>query len=166
MKLDKMIFNELFYIKKKELAPLLEMLVRKQSQPCKKTSDKVKHNLLNGLRMKEDILLVRYLGVPLISFRLSSANCGVLLDKIIGRIGSWFSRKLLCRQASVAFFCFIHLASLLDMYLHHPKKIVKAIEQKFNRFLWNGKDVEPAKAKKQKRLGPMFDFLRKRVVWG
>ena len=28
-----------------------------------------------------------------------------------------------------------------------PKKIIKAIEQKFNRFLWNGKDVEAAKAK-------------------
>ena len=28
-----------------------------------------------------------------------------------------------------------------------PKKIIKAIEQKFNRFLWNGKDVEAAKVK-------------------
>jgi hypothetical protein len=28
-----------------------------------------------------------------------------------------------------------------------PKKIIKSIEQKFSRFLWNGKDVETAKAK-------------------
>jgi hypothetical protein len=28
-----------------------------------------------------------------------------------------------------------------------PKKVINDIKQKFNRFLWNGKDVEATKAK-------------------
>jgi hypothetical protein len=28
-----------------------------------------------------------------------------------------------------------------------PKKIIKDIEQKFNRFMWNGKTIGPTKAK-------------------
>ena len=42
----------------------------------------------------EGKLLVRYLGVPLISFRLFSAVCGVLLERITRRIDSWLDRNL------------------------------------------------------------------------
>jgi hypothetical protein len=44
--------------------------------------------------MKEGSLPVRYLGVPLISSKLSSTNCRVLLERINGRIDSWLSRNL------------------------------------------------------------------------
>ncbi|XP_059442158.1 uncharacterized protein LOC132174537 [Corylus avellana] len=86
----------------------------KSSFYCSGISDRVKNKLLTDLQMKEGNLPVRYLGVPLISSRLSSADCGVLLDRITDLIDSWLSRKL---------------------------------SYKFNRFLWNGKDVEAAKAK-------------------
>jgi hypothetical protein len=98
--------------------------------------------------MKEGILPVRYLGVPLISSRLSSADCGVLLDKITGSIDSWFSRNLsyagrLQLLSSVLYGLQVYWTGLFIL----PKKIIKAIEQKFNQFLWNGKDVEAAKVK-------------------
>jgi hypothetical protein len=66
----------------------------KSSFYCSGISERVKHILLNELQMKEGYLPVRYLGVPLISSRLSSADCSVLLDRITGRIDSWLSRNL------------------------------------------------------------------------
>jgi hypothetical protein len=60
----------------------------KSSFYCSGISKKVKQILLSSMQMKEGKLLVRYLGVPLISSRLSSADCGVLLERIIRRIDS------------------------------------------------------------------------------
>ncbi|XP_059436754.1 uncharacterized protein LOC132169808 [Corylus avellana] len=56
----------------------------KSSFYCSGISDRLKHVLLEDLRMKEGHLPVRYLGVPLISSRLSSADCGALLSRISG----------------------------------------------------------------------------------
>jgi hypothetical protein len=89
-------------------------------------------------------------GVPLISSRPSSVDCGVLLDKITGRIDFWLSKKL-SYAGRLLFFFFSSVLYSLQVYstciFILPKKIVKAIEQKFNWFMWNGKDVEAAKAK-------------------
>ncbi|XP_059441719.1 uncharacterized protein LOC132174022 [Corylus avellana] len=65
----------------------------------------------------------------------------VLLDDLRMKKG-----HLPMRQAPVVIFC-----SLLQVYWMGifilPKKIIRAIEQKFNRFLWNGKEEGVAKAK-------------------
>lgn len=39
------------------------------------------------------MLLVRYLGVPLITIRLTASDCSFLLEKIMEHIDSWISRK-------------------------------------------------------------------------
>jgi hypothetical protein len=44
--------------------------------------------------MLEGILPVRYLGVPLITKRLSSVDCESLVAKIIAQIDSWLVQKL------------------------------------------------------------------------
>ncbi len=44
--------------------------------------------------MLEGILPVRYLGVPLITKRLSSMDCESLVAKIIAQIDSWLVQKL------------------------------------------------------------------------
>jgi hypothetical protein len=49
-------------------------------------------------------------GVPLISSRLSSADCGVLLDKITGRIDSWLSKKLSYAGRLLLFFPLFYIA--------------------------------------------------------
>lgn len=51
-------------------------------------SDCLKHLLLDELQMVEGQFPVRYLGVPLISSRLTSSDCCVLLEKITSRIDS------------------------------------------------------------------------------
>lgn len=110
--------------------------------------DRVKHLLLGELEMNEGHLPVRYLGVPLISTRLSAADCEALLDKITWYIDSWFFRNLsyvgrLQLLSSVLYSLQVYWTSIFIL----PKKIIKAIEQKFNKFLWNGKDEGSAKAK-------------------
>jgi hypothetical protein len=44
--------------------------------------------------MTEGKLPVRYLGVHLISSRLSAADCRMLIEKITSRIDSWTSKNL------------------------------------------------------------------------
>ncbi|XP_059441594.1 uncharacterized protein LOC132173929 isoform X2 [Corylus avellana] len=110
--------------------------------------DRMRHILLDDLMMKEGHFPVRYLGVPLISSRLSAADCGALLSRISGRIDSWLSKNLsyagrLQLLSSVLYSLQVYWMGIFIL----PKKIIKAIEQKFNRFLWNGKEEGVAKAK-------------------
>lgn len=53
---------------------------------------KEKEELLGYLQMNEGKLLVRYLGVPLISKNLTAEDCGLLIDKVSARIDSWLSK--------------------------------------------------------------------------
>jgi hypothetical protein len=54
----------------------------------------LKQDILEMLHMPEGVLPVRYLGVPLISKRLTSVDCESLVAKITARIDSWLVRKL------------------------------------------------------------------------
>jgi hypothetical protein len=108
----------------------------------------VKAQIVNLLKMCEGKLPIRYLGVPLISSRLCATDCDALLEKITARINSWLSRNLsyagrLQFVSSMLYSVQVHWSSIFIL----PKKIIRAIEQKFNRFLWNGKDEGIARAK-------------------
>jgi hypothetical protein len=98
--------------------------------------------------MKEGHFPVRYLGVPLISTKLSSADCIPLISKISSRIDSWLSKHLsyagrLQLLSSILYSFQVFWSGMFIL----PKKILKDMEQKFNRFLWNGTDECAARAK-------------------
>ena len=98
--------------------------------------------------MNEGFFPVRYLRVPLISSRLSAVECGALITRITGRIDSWLSRNLsfasgLQLISSVLYRLQVHWSSIFIL----PKRVIKDIEQKFNRFLWNENIAGGAKAK-------------------
>ena len=57
-------------------------------------NDDVKNDLLNTTGFSLGSFPMKYLGVPLISTRLSHSDCQPLLDKIMARIQSWTSRSL------------------------------------------------------------------------
>lgn len=96
----------------------------------------MKHILLDELQMNEGYFLVRYLGVPLIPSRHSATDCTVSLDRITGCIDCRLSRNL-------SYACRLQLLSSIlyslqvnwTCILIHPKKIIKTIKQKFDRFL-------------------------------
>jgi hypothetical protein len=108
----------------------------------------VKTVLLDELKVNEGHLPIRYLGVPLISTRLSAIDCGALLERITGHIDSWLSRNLsyagrLQLLSSILYSLQVYWTGIFML----PKAVIKAIELKFNRFLLNGKAEGTAKAK-------------------
>jgi hypothetical protein len=120
----------------------------KSSVFCAGVDQARKDQVLQCLRMTEAQLPVRYLGVPLISKRLSATDCNVLLERVAGRINSWMARKLsfagrLQLVSSVLFSIQVFWSSIFIL----PKKIYHLLTQKFSRFLWGGSDSHPAHAK-------------------
>ena len=120
----------------------------KSSFFCSGILERTKHILLSDLWMIEGHFPVRYLGVPLISSRLSAANCRALINRISGWIDSWLSRSLSYagRLQLIAYVLYSLQAYWSNIFIL-PKRVIKNIEQKFNRFLWNGNNAGYAKAK-------------------
>jgi hypothetical protein len=116
------------------------------------------------MQMREGHLPVRYLGVPLISSKLSARDCRVLIEKIAGRIDSWTSKNLsfagrLQLLSSILYSIQVYWSRIFIL----PKKIIKDISQKFNHFLGNGKR---GVLQRLKCLGLKFVSLKRRVAWG
>lgn len=89
-------------------------------------------------------LPVSYLGLPLISGKLSTADCQPLFSKIAGRFESWSTKFM--NQAgraqlikSVLQGLYGHWASFLFL----PVSILKRIQSLINRFLWIGNSIGP-----------------------
>jgi hypothetical protein len=61
---------------------------------CSGVSERTKLLLLGDLNMNEGHFPIRYLGVPLISTKLSIADCVALKDRITSKIDYWISRNL------------------------------------------------------------------------
>jgi predicted transcriptional regulator len=106
-------------------------------------AEDVKQSILNILHMPEGTLPVRYLGVPLITKRLTAIDCEALVNKITTRVDSWLAKKLtfagrLQLISSVLLSMQIFWAKVFIL----PKKVVRLIEQKLNRFLWSGRDTK------------------------
>ena len=99
----------------------------------------VKSELLNTIGFRLGSFPMKYLGVPLISTRLSHGDCQPLPDKILARIQSWKSKALsyagrLQLIGSVLYSIHQYWCSLFII----PKYTIYKIEQTFSRFLWAG----------------------------
>jgi hypothetical protein len=97
--------------------------------------------------MPEGSLPVRYLGVQLTTKRLSAADCEGLLAKISARIDSWIVKKLsFAGGLQLLSSVLLSLQAFWAEVFILPKKVIRMLEQKLNRFLWCGNDSK-AKAK-------------------
>jgi hypothetical protein len=120
----------------------------KSSFFCSSVSAGLKVSLLEKLQMREGHFPIRYLGVSLVSTKLSASDCKALVDKISGRIGSWTSKNLsFAGRLQLLSSVFYSLQVFWSRIFILPKKIIRDINQRFNRFLWNGKDSDSVKAK-------------------
>ncbi|KAL0349665.1 UNVERIFIED_CONTAM: hypothetical protein Sradi_4115700 [Sesamum radiatum] len=104
-----------------------------------KTARQDSTRFLATLNFQEGQLPVKYLGLPLISSRLSLANCRPLLDKIDGRIQGWggilysFAAWVqLIKSVLMALNTYWEMAFIL------PKGIIKEIKKGLRNFLWKG----------------------------
>jgi hypothetical protein len=66
----------------------------KSSFFCLGVSNDTKQEMLDFLQMVEGKLPIRYLGVPLITRRLSAADCEGLMNKFTSWIDPWCSKHL------------------------------------------------------------------------
>ncbi|XP_028124903.1 uncharacterized protein LOC114321868 [Camellia sinensis] len=104
--------------------------------------------LLNVIKFNEDVLPVRYLGLPLISTKLKSSDCDKLVERITNRIKSWTNKCLTYAGRaqliqSILFSMQLYWSSLFIL----PKKVVKSIESLFRSFFWSGCEIRKYGAK-------------------
>lgn len=80
--------------------------------------------------------------------KVTAADCGLLLEKVSARINYWLSKKLSFAGRSqlvslVLYSIQVYWSSIFIL----PKKIIRLLEQKFNRYLWSGTDSVKARVK-------------------
>ncbi|KAL0292062.1 UNVERIFIED_CONTAM: Retrovirus-related Pol polyprotein from type-2 retrotransposable element R2DM [Sesamum radiatum] len=98
-----------------------------------------KQQILEFLGFQEGCLPVRYLGVPLSASRLTIADCKPLIDKLETRIAGW-------NHLNLTFAGRVQLIRSVLNTLHSywasvfilPKGIIKILEAKIRKFLWQG----------------------------
>ncbi|XP_021996242.2 uncharacterized protein LOC110893442 [Helianthus annuus] len=100
-------------------------------------SNLVRESIRTIIPFDEGILPVRYLGVPLISTRLTYNDCKRLVENMESRITDWKSKSLsfagrVQLVRSVLSSMHVYWASMFIL----PKRIVKDLEDRMRRFLW------------------------------
>ncbi|GJY31531.1 RNA-directed DNA polymerase, eukaryota, reverse transcriptase zinc-binding domain protein [Tanacetum coccineum] len=121
---------------------------------CGSLNKDAKREISSIFPFKEGKLPVRYLGVPLITKKISVKECKQLVDKVSQKLNDWKNKSLsYARRAQL-------IASILGSMKVYwgsvfllPKTIVNDIEKLFKRFLWNNGDSCKGKAKVERMVG-------------
>ncbi|GKU97317.1 hypothetical protein SLEP1_g10479 [Rubroshorea leprosula] len=110
-------------------------------------SDGLKGHILNQIGFSERQLPVKYLGLPLISTKLSAITCQLVVDKIRHRICSWTSKFLsYAGRIQLVNSVLFHIQVFWSGALLLPKKVIKSIDAAFRNFVWTGKWDQSAMA--------------------
>nr|GEX90928.1 hypothetical protein [Tanacetum cinerariifolium] len=111
-------------------------------------SNHIKTAILNIMPFQEEKLPVKYLGIPLISYRLLNKDCKSLVEKVQNRIGDWKNKSLsfagrlqLCQYVISSMH--VYWASVLVI----PVGIIHDIEQLMRGFLWCNGELKKGRAK-------------------
>ncbi|XP_011100582.1 uncharacterized protein LOC105178744 [Sesamum indicum] len=101
----------------------------------------IRDQLLEVLHFPNGFLPLKYLGLPLISSRLTIADCKPLLTKLDQRIKGWESISLsyvgrlqIIKSILTAFSVSMASAFIL------PKGVIREVERRLRAFLWQGYD--------------------------
>ncbi|KAL2228396.1 UNVERIFIED_CONTAM: hypothetical protein Sindi_1819300, partial [Sesamum indicum] len=113
--------------------------VHKSHLIISRSAQEIREQLLEMLGFHEGHLPMRYLGLPLLSSRLSLTDCQPLLLKIDQRIKGWEGMRLSYAGRvqiikSVLMALSIYWASAFIL----PKGILREIEKRLRAFLWKG----------------------------
>ncbi|KAL2237593.1 UNVERIFIED_CONTAM: hypothetical protein Sindi_0951000, partial [Sesamum indicum] len=117
----------------------LRLNVQKSHLIISHLAQELKNQMLEFLGFQEGHLPMRYLGLPLISSRLSISDCQPLISKIDARITGWegISLSYVGRVQIIK-----SVLSVLSLYCASaftlPKKVINEIEKRLRNFLWKG----------------------------
>ncbi|KAL2224851.1 UNVERIFIED_CONTAM: hypothetical protein Sindi_2938900 [Sesamum indicum] len=118
----------------------LRLNVHKSHFIISRSAQELKDMMLEILGFQEGHLPMRYLGLPLISSRLSISDCQSLISKIDARINGWegISLSYAGRVQIIK-----SVLSTLSLYWAFafilPKKVINEIEKRLRTFLWKGR---------------------------
>lgn len=87
-------------------------------------------------------LPIKYLGLPLVSTRLKYVDCLPLSEKICNRIQSWKGRVLWTGRLELIKSVLNSIQVFWSNCFIFPKKMITAINQRCNTFLWSGPDMK------------------------
>ncbi|GJX34219.1 RNA-directed DNA polymerase, eukaryota, reverse transcriptase zinc-binding domain protein [Tanacetum coccineum] len=126
----------------------LQPNLKKSTLFCRNLKSDIKKSILKILPFAEGNLPVRYLGVPLVTRKLSINDCKCLVDKVKQRIDDWKNKFLsyagrLQLIASVLSAMHLYWAQVFLL----PKDTIYEIEKDMKGFLWNQGVLEKGKAK-------------------
>lgn len=104
--------------------------------------------LLSIMGFNEGKLPVRYLGVPLISSKLSHVDCSQLISRITRRIQLWTNKVLSYAGRaqlikSILFSMQVYWSSLFIL----PIKVIREVEALLRAFFWSGPELKKSGAK-------------------
>ncbi|GAV92425.1 zf-RVT domain-containing protein, partial [Cephalotus follicularis] len=103
------------------------------------TNRRTRDLILRLTQFRQATLPVKYLGLPLITSRLTKQDCAPLLEKIMARANSWVSKslsyagRLQLIQSTLASMQVFWASTFLL-----PATIIKDCERTLRRFLWGG----------------------------
>ncbi|KAL2246377.1 UNVERIFIED_CONTAM: hypothetical protein Sindi_2905900 [Sesamum indicum] len=117
----------------------LRLNVQKSHLIISRSAQGLRDEMLTALGFQEGVLPMRYLGLPLLSSRLTIADCRPLLMKIDKRIAGWegialsyAGRVQIIKSVLMALNLYWASAFIL------PKKVTNEIEKRLRTFLWKG----------------------------
>ncbi|XP_077222164.1 uncharacterized protein LOC143856008 [Tasmannia lanceolata] len=122
-------------------------------------SAQIKDQICSSLCIKEGSLPIKYLGLPLITKRLSSHDCQPLLTKIRSRLGMWNNKKL-SRAGRIELIKAVLSSSQIywSATYNIPMGILIEIENLFRNFLWRGSD-------QPNRYSPIAWAMNRESLW-
>lgn len=108
----------------------------------------VKVSILNIMPFEAGILLIKYLGVPLISYHLLYKDSRIIVERVQKWIGDWKNKSLsfagrLQLVLSVISSMHWYWASVFIL----PNRIIQDIDQLMRGFLWCHRDMKRGKEK-------------------
>ena len=102
-------------------------------------SDEVVHNTLQTYGFSRGILPITYLGLPLITSRLTQQLCSPLISRLCQRIEGWSARVLrYSGRLQLITSVLQGIQGFWSMYLFLPKNVLKSIQSILAKFLWRG----------------------------
>lgn len=105
-------------------------------------------DILEHFPFDSDLLPDRYLGLPLMTKRMTMNNYTPMLEWIRKRLTSWTTRQLLFAGRLQLIGSVIH--SIKNFWMSAfgiPRQCVKEIDNLCSEFLWSGPELNPRKAK-------------------
>ncbi|KAL2247987.1 UNVERIFIED_CONTAM: hypothetical protein Sindi_2651000 [Sesamum indicum] len=117
----------------------LRLNVQKSHLIISCSAQTLREEMLALLGFQEGVLPMRYLGLPLISSRLTIAYCHPLLQKIDKRIAGWEGTTIsYAGRVQIIKSVLISLSLYWASAFILPKKVINEIEKRLRAFLWKG----------------------------